>query len=180
MEAAWIATERAIVSAIECISVENHILKPRSSRQCLPSLLMVTSNSSSERPPMSAPPLSKIFLHFGGSECCPGCHGPVSLMQYGVVSGPQNSLWHGNCLVCGGKGANPPHPGCGKKLDSAAKTDREGHVWCRECMVSDLRHTCQSLSSHSCILASPTSWGMSITSRLANSRTQAYLHWDWF
>ena len=27
-------------------------------------------------------------------------------------------------------------PGCGKKLDSAAKGDGEGGVWCRECLVS--------------------------------------------
>ena len=165
---------------LQCISVENHIPKPRSTRQLSPSLPMVTSDSSSERPPTNAPPLSKSFPRFGGSECCPGCHGPVSLMQYGVVSGPQNSRWHGNCLVCGGKGAKPPRPGCGKKLDSAAKTDREGRVWCRECMVSDLRRTCRSLSSHGCILASSTSRGMSIPSRLANSRTHAYLHRDWF
>ena len=29
-------------------------------------------------------------------------------------------------------------PGCGKKLDSAAKGDGEGGIWCRECLVSDL------------------------------------------
>lgn len=33
-------------------------------------------------------------------------------------------------------------PGCGKQLDSAAKRDVEGGVWCRECLVSvhDLQH----------------------------------------
>jgi len=68
-------------------------------------------------------------------------------MEKGVVPGPQGSRWHSACLVCGGKAAtaairkglrNPEEPGCGKKLDSAAKTDGEGGVWCRECRVSFL------------------------------------------
>lgn len=88
-----------------------------------------------DQPPRTAPPLSRPFPRFGGSESCPGCHRPVSLMEYGVVPGPQNSRWHATCLVCGGKGAKLPRPGCGKKLDSAAKTDHDGGVWCRECMV---------------------------------------------
>jgi len=35
-------------------------------------------------------------------------------------------------------------PGCGKKLDSAAKRDVEGGVWCRECLLllpANLRNT---------------------------------------
>jgi hypothetical protein len=65
-------------------------------------------------------------------------------MERGVVPGPQGTRWHVGCLVCGGKkqgGRNVERkkgvPGCGKKLDSAAKGDGEGRLWCRECLVSD-------------------------------------------
>lgn len=70
-------------------------------------------------------------------------------MEQGVIPGPQGTRWHVGCLVCGGKkerlkgfvfghGRNGKKdlPGCGKRLDSAAKTDGEGGVWCRECLVS--------------------------------------------
>lgn len=75
---------------------------------------------------------------------CPGCHKSVSVMEKGVVPGPQGTKWHSTCLVCGGKDAtnrkgrreDDKQPGCGKRLDSAAKADGEGGVWCRECLVS--------------------------------------------
>lgn len=71
-------------------------------------------------------------------------------MERGVVPGPQGSRWHATCLVCGGKPTTPGtpafsrgrqakkhgEPGCGKKLDSAAKSDGDGNVWCRDCLVS--------------------------------------------
>lgn len=65
-------------------------------------------------------------------------------MEKGVVPGPQGTKWHVNCLVCGGKGAadkkgrrhDEKQPGCGKRLDSSAKGDGEGGIWCRECSVS--------------------------------------------
>ena len=69
-------------------------------------------------------------------------------MERGVIPGPQGTKWHASCLVCGGKKARPVSwyagketaeknkPGCGKRLDSAAKTDADGGVWCRECIVS--------------------------------------------
>lgn len=38
-------------------------------------------------------------------------------------------------------------PGCGKKLDSAAKTDAEGRIWCRECLVSSTRPVALSQSN---------------------------------
>ena len=62
-------------------------------------------------------------------------------MERGVVPGPQGSKWHAGCLICGGLEAKGKRrmegkAGCGKKLDSAAKVDAEGGVWCRECMVS--------------------------------------------
>jgi hypothetical protein len=48
--------------------------------------------------------------------------------------------------VCGGKvemkggfgqvrGKKKGEPGCGKRLDSAAKSSEDGGVWCRECLV---------------------------------------------
>jgi hypothetical protein len=60
-------------------------------------------------------------------------------MERGVKSGPHGTKWHEACLVCGGRGAvkkKDGTAGCGKKLDSAAKGDGEGGVWCRECLVS--------------------------------------------
>lgn len=62
-------------------------------------------------------------------------------MEMGVVPGPQGTKWHAACLICGGKGAgkgrrDKSQPGCGKRLDSAAKRDAQGGVWCRECLVS--------------------------------------------
>lgn len=86
---------------------------------------------------------------FGGQTACPGCHKSVSVMERGVVPGPQGTRWHASCLICGGKrettraqllgrGREEKSKGCGKKLDSAAKSDREGGVWCRECLVSFL------------------------------------------
>ncbi|KAG5353395.1 hypothetical protein C0989_007540 [Termitomyces sp. Mn162] len=69
-------------------------------------------------------------------------------MEHGVVPGPQNTRWHASCLVCGGKKEMPKcmiirrgmeekktDPGCGKRLDSAAKTGADGGVWCRECLL---------------------------------------------
>ncbi|KAG5654774.1 hypothetical protein H0H81_003782 [Sphagnurus paluster] len=62
---------------------------------------------------------------------------------------PPNTRWHASCLVCGGKKETPKtfsiwsrkeekpknEPGCGKRLDSAAKIGAEGGVWCRECLL---------------------------------------------
>lgn len=68
-------------------------------------------------------------------------------MEKGVVPGPQSSKWHVLCLVCGGKdwkaksleakrwGLDDTEIGCGKKLDSQARTDRLGRAYCRDCMV---------------------------------------------
>ncbi|KAF8078482.1 hypothetical protein FPV67DRAFT_1465418 [Lyophyllum atratum] len=110
-----------------------------------------TSSSRLERPPLTAPPTSGTmsFPRFGGRTACPGCNKAVSPMEQGVVPGPHGSRWHASCLVCGGKKQAPKgfgiwrgrgekrktEPGCGKRLDSAAKTDAEGSVWCRECLL---------------------------------------------
>lgn len=87
---------------------------------------------------------------FGGPRnACPGCKKAVSPMERGVIPGPHGTKWHSSCLVCGGKKTRPvswyarddaekSKPGCGKRLDSAAKSDSDGGVWCRECIVSSL------------------------------------------
>ncbi|KAG1716549.1 hypothetical protein ID866_601 [Astraeus odoratus] len=99
-----------------------------------------TISSRYERVPSSTPAVSTPPTRFGSSTACPGCLKAVSPMEFGVVPGPQGSRWHATCLVCGGKGASKARkdksqPGCGKKLDSAAKRDVEGGVWCRECLL---------------------------------------------
>ena len=106
-------------------------------------------------PPTTCPAATSSFPRFGSSAACPGCNKSVSAMERGVVPGPQGTRWHSICLVCGGKDAtnrkgrreDDKQPGCGKKLDSAAKGDGEGGVWCRECLVGlalihrEYRHT---------------------------------------
>ncbi|KAG9314484.1 hypothetical protein JVU11DRAFT_5281 [Chiua virens] len=97
-------------------------------------------SSRYERLPPSAPSFSSSSSRFGSSTVCLGCKKSVSPMEMGVVPGPQGSRWHATCLVCGGKGTEKSRrdklqPGCGKRLDSAAKRDTEGGVWCRECLL---------------------------------------------
>ncbi|KAG6832463.1 hypothetical protein H0H92_001509 [Tricholoma furcatifolium] len=108
-----------------------------------------TSSSRLERPLTSAPsPSPAVFSRFGSRATCPGCSQWVSPMEQGVVPGPQNTRWHASCLVCGGKKSTPKGivvwggreekktgPGCGKRLDSAARTGIDGAVWCRECLL---------------------------------------------
>ncbi|KAG6911858.1 hypothetical protein DXG01_000105 [Tephrocybe rancida] len=99
------------------------------------------SSSRLERLPSTAPPttVNTSFPRFGSRTTCPGCANSVSPMEQGVVPGPQNTRWHASCLVCGGKKETPKgmviwrsreekkiEPGCGKKLDSAAKTGVDG------------------------------------------------------
>jgi hypothetical protein len=76
---------------------------------------------------------------------CPGCFKTVSPMEFGTTAGPQGTRWHSLCLVCGGEEAKKRNgrrdgdkPGCGKKLDSAAKVTMDGGVLCRECVRSYL------------------------------------------
>ena len=106
-----------------------------------------TISSRYDRPPPTAPPTAANFTfpsnRFSNTTVCPECNVAVAVMERGVVPGPQGSRWHASCLICGGKEAKGKRkevgkPGCGKKLDSAAKTDAEGRVWCRECLVSSL------------------------------------------
>ncbi|KAF9015296.1 hypothetical protein BDQ17DRAFT_1295007, partial [Cyathus striatus] len=118
-----------------------------------PSKPSSTYSVSSSRYERSAFALSTVpgnSSRFGSRTACPGCNKPVSPMEFGVVPGPQSTRWHAVCLVCGGKKETPKgpawilnrgkecnkkaEPGCGKKLDSAARIDHEGRVWCRECL----------------------------------------------
>jgi len=115
----------------QCATPERIVVRP----------ISVTSPSKQYEPsPKTAPPTTTSFPRFGSSTTCPGCFKSVSPMERGVVPGPQGSRWHSACLVCGGKGSrgrrDANKPGCGKQLDSAAKSDGNGGVWCRECLVS--------------------------------------------
>ena len=107
-----------------------------------------TSSNRFDRP-LSAIQPKVAMPRFGGQSACPGCQMAVSPMERGVVPGPQGTRWHASCLVCGGKKVMTParllgredkqkgQPGCGKRLDSAAKSDGEGGIWCRECLVCE-------------------------------------------
>jgi hypothetical protein len=146
----------------ECAPPERIVLKSTPNSSVVPSIFSkmpapATSVSPSKsttwdppssklppRPQTVAPPAPLSFPRFGSSNTCPGCHKSVSPMERGVVPGPQGTRWHASCLVCGGKkefqGLFAPRrkkdePGCGKKLDSAAKGDMEGGVWCRDCLL---------------------------------------------
>ncbi|KAG6381264.1 hypothetical protein JVT61DRAFT_5669 [Boletus reticuloceps] len=114
------------------------------------------SSSRYERPPPSTPSLSSSS-RFGSSATCPGCQKAVSPMEMGVVPGPQGSRWHATCLLCGGKGTgkgrrDKSQPGCGKRLDSAARRDIEGGVWCRECLVSTEHFTSTAMEIHTSLM----------------------------
>jgi len=122
-----------------------------------------TSSSRYEAPTPTAPVTSSPFQRFGTSSVCGGCHKSVSPMEKDTAPGPQGSRWHSSCLVCGGKSARlkreKTRPGCAKRLDSAAKRDSDGNVWCRECFLllpSDVR-TYQTHHSHSKSLVSSPS-----------------------
>ncbi|KAF8327927.1 uncharacterized protein EI90DRAFT_3066356 [Cantharellus anzutake] len=99
----------------------------------------VRSSPRAVTPPAPVSPVSS------GRFACGGCRRTVFQMEKGVVPGPQGSKWHLGCLVCGGKDwrarkeaqrlNGDPQAGCGKKLDSQARSDRDGQVWCNECLL---------------------------------------------
>ncbi|KZT30379.1 hypothetical protein NEOLEDRAFT_1125904 [Neolentinus lepideus HHB14362 ss-1] len=131
---------------MDCAPPDKVTIKTMSSRIPITASTTVTATYSIptkfERPPATAPASTIAFPRWGSSSTCPGCHKAVSPMEIGVVPGPQGSRWHATCLVCGGKDAKrrsmrseERKPGCGKRLDSAAKSDGEGGVWCRECLL---------------------------------------------
>jgi hypothetical protein len=128
-----------LINLLQCATPERIIIRP-----VKPKSSPITTNMSLTKPsrmPTTASPTIGSFPRFSAVATCPGCRISVSPMERGVVPGPQGSRWHSSCLVCGGKGLkeasrrDPNVPGCGKRLDSAAKTDGEGGVWCRECLV---------------------------------------------
>jgi len=132
------------ISSASPRSPANHSPAAASPRNTVTATYHTSSSSRYERPLPSAPASCTTFAssqpRFGSSSSCPGCKKAVSPMEWGVVPGPNGTRWHAACLVCGGKEArgrrkDDGKPGCGKKLDSAAKTDRDGAVWCRECML---------------------------------------------
>ncbi|KAJ3737081.1 hypothetical protein DFJ43DRAFT_1049122 [Lentinula guzmanii] len=119
-------------------------------------------SSRYSRPPLSAPSMSNSSsssssssaLRFGTKNSCPGCKKSVPQVSFGIsegersVQGPNGTRWHVMCLVCGGKKPSTKgmiirgrderkkdEPGCGKRLDSGAKTDGDSGVFCRECWL---------------------------------------------
>ncbi|CAK5264966.1 unnamed protein product [Mycena citricolor] len=149
----------------------------------------IATSGRFDRPPVTAPasttPIS--FPRFGAPNACPGCHVAVSVMERGVVQGPQGSRWHASCLVCGGK--KPPSkgwlgrderkkgvPGCGKKLDSAAKSDIKGMVWCRECSLLlplEMRGSPHGSPTRGPIVPSNTGSSSKITAQMTGTTTIA-------
>jgi len=130
------------VCHIRCAPKETKTIPPLRTTTNFSNGISTSVSRRFEQPPTTAPANQTRFPRFGGSISCPGCLKAVSPMEWGVVPGPSGTRWHSACLICGGKNRrgrigrrNPDEPGCGKKLDSAAKSDPEGGVWCRECWV---------------------------------------------
>lgn len=130
------------VCHVRCAPKETKTIPPSRTATNFSNKISTSVSKRFEQPPASAPANQTKFPRFGGSTSCPGCLQAVSPMEWGVVPGPSGTRWHSACLSCGGKGRRgrvgrrkPGDPGCGKKLDSAAKCDPEGGIWCRECWV---------------------------------------------
>ncbi|KAG6868093.1 hypothetical protein C0993_007672, partial [Termitomyces sp. T159_Od127] len=137
-------------AAVPSMSASNSVHSPLTKSTTRTNTFAIRSLSSRlERLPLTAPTSDITSIpRFGSNTTCPGCSKPVFPMEQGVVPGPQTTRWHASCLVCGGKKETPKgmairrgreekktEPGCGKKLDSAAKIGVDGSVWCRECSV---------------------------------------------
>ncbi|CAE6423235.1 unnamed protein product [Rhizoctonia solani] len=88
-----------------------------------------TVNTSPASAPVTRPrsgTTGQSAPRFGGSMYCPPCGKSVSPMELDAKKNRKS----------------PKDPGCGKQLDSGAKYDQEGGVWCRECidkLPSDMR-----------------------------------------
>ena len=130
------------VCHVRCAPKEMKTIPPLRTATSFSNGISTSISKRFEQSPTTAPANQTKFPRFGGSASCPGCLKAVSPMEWGVVPGPSGTRWHSACLSCGGKNRrgrggrrNPGEPGCGKKLDSAAKSDPEGGVWCRECWV---------------------------------------------
>lgn len=59
---------------------------------------------------------------FGGMSMCPSCGDKLTMFEY--TPGPAGTKYHKKCLKC---------RGCSKELDSGAKVDFDGYLWCRKC-----------------------------------------------
>lgn len=164
---------RSGVSPSACVPTPIHI--PKSTH--------ASSSRIGRLPPPTAPPTRLSFPRFGSTTACPGCHLSVSPMERGVVLGPQGTRWHASCLVCGGKKEATKNwrgkeekkgePGCGKQLDSAAKSGGDGEVWCRECLVR--MFVFHNTSKHS--LRSASSWVKGVYRSIPNTYTsRAFIH----
>ena len=130
------------VCHVRCAPKETKTIPPSRTTTNFSNGISPSISKRFEQSPTTAPASQTKFPRFGGSASCPGCLKAVSPMEWGVVPGPSGTRWHSACLMCGGKERRgragrrkPDEPGCGKKLDSAAKIDPEGGVWCRECWV---------------------------------------------
>jgi len=140
-KATFVKTVRGVCH-VRCAPKETKTVSPSRTATSFSNGISTSVSRRFEQPPTTAPANQTKFPRFGGSTSCPGCLKAVSPMEWGVVPGPSGTRWHSACLSCGGKNRrgrggrrNPGEPGCGKKLDSAAKGDPEGGVWCRECWV---------------------------------------------
>ena len=140
-KATYVKTDQGVCH-VRCAPKETKAIPPLRTATNFSNGISPSVSKRFEQPPMTAPASQTKFPRFGGSASCPGCLKAVSPMEWGVVPGPSGTKWHSACLSCGGKERRgragrrkPGEPGCGKKLDSAAKSDPEGGVWCRECWV---------------------------------------------
>jgi len=144
-----------------------------------PSSLTYAPSSRLERQPLVTPTSAGTLVpRFGSRTTCPGCHQSVSPMERGVVPGPQGTRWHARCLVCGSKkggfeqakGKNIGEPGCGKRLDSAAKSSEDGGVWCRDCLL--LLGEARIVSSQMSVVPAHTSFAK-VTTQFSGTTTIA-------
>jgi hypothetical protein len=159
-KATFVKTDQGVCH-VRCAPKETKTMTPLRTATNFSNGISTSISKRFEQPPTTAPANQTKFPRFGGSTSCPGCLKAVSPMEWGVVPGPSGTRWHSACLSCGGKNRrgrsgrrNPGEPGCGKKLDSAAKSDPEGGVWCRECWVRFV--SCSGLQSANNFIASVT------------------------
>lgn len=140
-KASFMKTDQGVCH-VRCAPKETKRISPSRSSTNFSNKTPTSISRRFEQPPATAPANQTKFPRFGGSSSCPGCLKAVSPMEWGVVPGPSGTRWHSACLSCGGKERRgragrrkKGEPGCGKRLDSAAKCDPEGGIWCRECWV---------------------------------------------
>ncbi|KAG5221441.1 lim-type zinc finger-containing protein [Salix suchowensis] len=138
------------------------------------------SSSRYERPPKTAPATQTTFPRVSwngvthGERSCSGAPGYTMAFHLFGLRGkkevkPSNSWLRGRA-----EERKRNEPGCGKKLDSAAKGDGEGRVWCRECWLMlplEMRGSPQSSPMRS-VVANPTGNGR-IAAQMTGTTTLA-------